>query len=78
VGRLPGHRQVTLYIDPVLYEKVRCAAYTLGEDIYEFINESLEESLTRRMTKAQRAAIESMSKHNLKNGGVHRRRNPAL
>lgn len=73
MGRLPGHRQVTLYIDPELYERVRCAAYTLGEDIYEFVAEALDKSISRRMTKTQREAIESMSKHNIKNGGSRRR-----
>ena len=68
MGRLPGYRQVTLYVDPDLYEQVRCTAYTLGEDIYELVSEALASAIERRTTKAQRSAIESMAKQNLKNG----------
>lgn len=68
MGRLPGYRQVTLYVDPALYERVRCAAYTLGEDIYVFAGEALGSAIERRMTKTQRAAVESMAKQNIKNG----------
>lgn len=68
VGRMPGYRQVTMYVDPALYEKVRCTAYTLNEDIYELVGEALASAVERRTTKAQRTAIESMAKQNLKNG----------
>lgn len=67
MGHIPGHRQVTLYVDPALYEKVRCAAYALGEDIYELVSEALASSLDRRLTKVQRATIESMAEQNIKN-----------
>lgn len=59
MGRLSNHKQVTLYVDPVLYERVRHAAYgVLKEDIYEFVNEALIEALGRRLTSAQRAAVD--------------------
>ncbi len=67
MGRLPGHRQVTLYMEPELHAQVRCAAYTLGEDIYEFVGEALKSAILRRMTAAQRAAVESISRQNIKN-----------
>ncbi len=79
MGKLKGHRQVTLYIDPELYEKARCSAYTLGENIYEFVSEALSNAFGRRLTKVQRDAIESMAKQNIKNGGTRRsRHNPTL
>lgn len=82
MGNLQGHRQVTLYVDPELYEKSRCSAYTLGENIYEFVSEALESAIGRRLNKTQREAIESMAKQNIRNGGTRRsrraRRNPPL
>lgn len=75
MGRLPGHRQVTLYIEPELYEKVRCTAYTLGEDIYEFVGDALSKAILLRLTKSQRAAVESMSKLKSKRAAPARRRN---
>lgn len=68
VGKLQGYRQVTLYVEHALYERVRCTAYTLGEDIYELVGEALTSAVDRRTTKAQRTAIDSMAKQNLKNG----------
>lgn len=73
MGRLPGYRQVTLYVDPAHYERVRCAAYTLSEDIYEFVGEALASAVDRRLSKPQRAAVESMAKQNLKNGASRKR-----
>ncbi len=68
MGRLPGYRQVTLYVEPVLYEKVRRAASTLDEDIYEFVGEALESAVNRRLSKKERDAIELLINHNNKNG----------
>ena len=68
VGRLPGYRQVTLYVKPELYEHVRYASVTLGEDIYEFVDEALTDSIKRRITtKAQRDAVAYMANQNLTN-----------
>jgi hypothetical protein len=67
MGHLTGHRQVTLYIDPVLYEKMRCTAYALGEDIYEMVDEAMKSAIDRRLTQVQRATIESMAEQNIKN-----------
>lgn len=80
MGKLPGHRQVTLYADEELYERVRCTAYFLGEDIYEFIHEALGSAVSRRVTKAQKSALETMAKQNIKNGVTRTRRvrRPAL
>ena len=74
VGRLPGYRQVTLYVEHALYERVRCTAYTLSEDIYEFVGEALASAVDRRTTKTQRLAVESMAKQNLKNGASRDKR----
>lgn len=74
VGRLPGYRQVTLYVEPGLYEKVRRAASTLGEDIYEFVGEALGSSIERRMSKKERDAIDLLVKQNIKNGASREKR----
>lgn len=60
--RSHGLRQVTLYADPALYERVRCAAYAIGEDIYQFVGEAMAEAITRRLTPAQRAAVDRMAR----------------
>jgi hypothetical protein len=74
VGRLTGYRQVTLYVEPNLYEKVRRAASTLGEDIYEFVGEALAGSIERRMSKKERDAIDLLVKQNIKNGASREKR----
>lgn len=76
MGRLPGHRQVTFYVDPELYEVIRCSAYTLGENIYDFVDEALRAAFERRMSKPQQATIRSMAEQNIRNGrnGRNRRR----
>lgn len=74
VGRMPGYRQVTLYVEPELYEKVRRAASTLNEDIYEFVGEALANAIDRRMSKKEREAIELLVKQNIKNVGRGARR----
>ncbi len=74
MGRKPGYRQVTLYVEPALYERVRCTAYTLGEDIYELVAEAFDSAIERRTTKAQRTVIESMAKQNLKNEATREKR----
>ena len=61
MGHQPGYRQVTLYVKPELYEQVRYAAYTLGEDIFMFANEAFENAVGRRLTKAQRAAVSQIA-----------------
>ena len=71
---MPGYRAVSLYVDPMLYEKVRFTAYTLGEDIYELVGEALQSAVERRTTKAQRVAIESMARQNIKNGASRAKR----
>lgn len=67
MGRKPGYRQVTLYVEPVLYERVKHIAYTLDEDIYEFVDEALASACERRTTKSQRDTIDSMVRQNIKN-----------
>lgn len=67
MGQKPGYRQVTMYVDPLLYERVRYTAYTLGEDIFELTAEALNAAIERRTSKEQRTAIELMATQNLKN-----------
>lgn len=76
MGKKPGYRQVTMYADYSLYERVRCAAYTIGEDIFEFVDEALRNALDRRLTPQQRSAVNMMANQNLKNEkpGKHARR----
>ena len=74
VGRMPGYRSVSLYVEPLLYEKVRYAAASFGEDIFEFVNEALAEALERRMSKKGRGAIELLAKQNIKNGAIREKR----
>lgn len=74
VGRMPGYRQVTLYVEPLLYERVRRASSTLDEDIYEFLNEALANALERRISKKERAAIDLLAKQNIKNGSLRAKR----
>jgi hypothetical protein len=65
---------VTLYVEPGLYEKVRRASSTLGEDIYEFVGEALGSAFLRRMSKKERDAIVLLIKHNTKNGTSREKR----
>lgn len=67
VGRKPGYKQVTLYVEPVLYERVKHAAYSLDEDVYVFVEEALGSAVDRRMTRLQRVVIDSMVQQNIKN-----------
>lgn len=79
MGNLKGHRMITLYVDPELYERVRCAAYVLDELIYKFVGEALGNSIVRRLDKAQRGAVEAMARQNVAKGAKRRsRHNPAL
>lgn len=66
MGKLPGYRQASLYIDPLLYEEVRCSAYTLKEDIYEFVAEALAQSIERRLDAEHLAAVRLMAKQNMR------------
>lgn len=74
MGKIEGKRQVTLYIEPELYERVRCSAYLLNEDIYEFVSESLKHSVDRRIPDSKRAAVNMMAKQNIEHGGSRRPR----
>lgn len=74
MGRKPGYRQVTLYVEPVLYECVKNIAYTLNEDVYMFVGEALKSATERRTTKAQRDAIDTMVKQNMKNRAASQKR----
>lgn len=67
MGKMSGHRQVSLYVDPELYERVRCTAYSMNEDIYEFVDEALRSAVERRPSKELRVAIESQVKSNRDN-----------
>ena len=78
MGKLKGHRQVTLYVNSELYERVRCTAYFLGEDIYEFVSKAFIAAVDGRVTKDQKSAIDVMAKQNIKNNGPGRTRRPAL
>jgi len=66
MGRKPGYRQVTLYVEPVLYERVKNIAYSLNEDIYVFVEEAFNSATTRRSTKSQRDTIDAMIAQNMK------------
>lgn len=70
VGKKEGFRQVTMYVDPDLYERVRWLAHHLGEDIFEFVGEALSSAVDRRSTPKLRAAIDMVTTP-AKNG--HRR-----
>lgn len=74
VGRMPGYRSVSLYVEPLLYEKVRYAAALFSEDIFEFVNEALAEAVDRRVPKKERGAIELIAKQNFKNGASREKR----
>ncbi len=70
---------VTLYVDPELYERVRCASYILDELIYQFVGEAFSDAVARRLNKAQRAAVDAMAQQNVAKGGKRRsRHNTAL
>ncbi len=73
MGKLKGRRQATFYVEPELYEVARCTAYTLGENIYQFVDEALRSAVSRRLTKAQKTTIEEMARNNIKRGGTRRR-----
>jgi len=74
MGKLKGHRMVTLYVDPELYEQVRCSSYVLDENIYEFVDEAFSSAVVRRLDKAKRRAVEAMAKQNVASGGKRRSR----
>lgn len=74
MGRMPGYRQVTLYVEPVLYEKVRYAAASFNEDIFEFVGEALANAINRRLNKKERDAIELLAKNNTSNGASRDKR----
>lgn len=74
MGQKSGYRQVTLYVDPDLYERVRCTSYALSEDIFMFVGEALASAIERRTTKDQRAAIDAQASMNRKNAARAARR----
>lgn len=79
MGNLKGHRMITLYVDPELYERVRCAAYLLDELIYKFVGEALSSAVKRRLDRAQRKVVFAMAKQNVAKGGKRKsRHNPTL
>jgi len=79
VGNLKGHRMITLYVPPALYEQVRCAAYVLDELIYQFVGEALENAVSRRLNKTQLSAVKAMAQQNVAKGSKRKsRHNPAL
>lgn len=79
MGKLKNHRMITLYVEPELYERVRCSAYTLDENIYQFVGEALDNAVSRRLDAPQRKIVEAMAKQNTSKGSQRRsRRNPAL
>lgn len=61
VGKKPGYRQVTMYVDPELYERVRQLAYHLREDIFEFVGKALDSAVEQRSTPKLRAAIDMVT-----------------
>lgn len=67
MGRKLGFRQVTMYVEPVLYERVKHSAYALDEDIYEFVDEALKSACERRTNKQQRDTIGVLVQQNIKN-----------
>jgi hypothetical protein len=67
MGRKPGYRMVTLYVEPVLYERAKRIAYTLHENVYDFVGEALTSACERRTTKSERAVIDTMVKQHIKN-----------
>lgn len=62
MGKKPGYQQVTFYVDPDLYARVRLAANSLDENMYEFVGEALTSAFDRRVNKTQRETIEAMVK----------------
>ena len=64
---------VTMYLDRLLYEQIRVAAYMLGENIYTFVEEAARNAITRRLDKTQRNAVELTANQNLIHGGSPRR-----
>lgn len=66
MGVMPGHRQVTLYIEPSTYEQAVHVAKMLGEPVYVFINKALKESINNRTTPEQRKAIELITASGVK------------
>lgn len=79
MGKLKGHRMITLYVEPELYERVRCAAYILDENIYQFVGAAFSDAVDRRLDRAQKSAVEAMAKQNVAKGGKRRSsHNPTL
>jgi hypothetical protein len=61
MGLMPGHRQVTMYIKPSVYEQAAHVAKMLGEPVYVFLNDALEAAIKVRTTPEQRRAIEVLT-----------------
>lgn len=78
MGKLKGHRMVTLYVEPLLYEKVRCAAYLFDQLIYLFVEEALTSAIDRRLDKAQKGIITEMAKQNVAKGSKRRSRHNSV
>lgn len=72
MGLMPGYKQVTLYIDPAVYEQAAHVAKMVGEPVYLFINKALADAIKARTTPEQRKAIEVLT-----SGGKHERRDDA-
>lgn len=79
MGKLKGHRMVTMYVNDELYEKVRCAAYILDELIYQFVDKALSSALDLRLDKAKRKVVDALVKQGAGKGRKRRsHHNPAL
>jgi len=61
MGTMPGYKQVTLYIDPLVYEQAAHVAKMVGEPGYTFINKAIADAIKARTTPEQRKAIEILT-----------------
>lgn len=60
MGKLDGHKQITLYMDPEIYERVVHVARMRGEPIYKLINDACARAIPRITTVEQRKALDAI------------------
>lgn len=74
MGKKEGFRQVTMYVDPDLYDRVKQLAWHYKEDIFEFVGKALESAVERRSNPKLLAAIDMARPQVGKNGQRRERR----
>jgi hypothetical protein len=57
MGQLEGFRQITMYVDPDVYDQAAYVARMLGVPIYMLINKALEQAIINNTTPSQRKAL---------------------